>query len=193
MAATCQKEWRKMRYNMYNFFKEAKKGFLLGYNAALNGGGCIQIINDMRKHLDIVEINNVPMYFCKSNYAVASSNSDIGCLMEIKTKIIGDIECIFVNDTFDKAPDFVKEFILHHELGHFVHGDLHKVPKHNNLKRLLGLEKIIMFEYNADRYAAQVLSPNKCIDALNWMETNVPGGFVCRREMKKRIKELQKM
>ena len=187
------KRCREMENDMYKLFNQIKKGFIEGYKVAMNGGGKIQLNSDLRKNLDVIDVNNIPIYFCKSNYAVAASGSSIGCLMNVKSQIIGDFDCIFVDETFEQSPEFVRQFILHHELGHYVHDDLNKLSKHNYLKRLLGLEKAITLEFNADRYAASVLSPNLCIDALIWIDKNTYSGFACRREVKKRIKELQKM
>lgn len=95
---------------------------------------------------------------------------------------------------FNLLPDNVKNFLVHHEIGHIKNSDLNNINQKQYasimLKRSLGFTNTI--EIKADAYAASVIGKANALNALAFLirETNLP--LFLKIEVRKRYNALKK-
>ena len=91
----------------------------------------------------------------------------------------GMICTLVVHDSlFEKLPNNVQYFLMYHEIGHCINGDLDSLTELDSkiflIKRALGI--LPKIEINADKYAASIIGANKMKEAIMFMikKTNIP-------------------
>lgn len=98
---------------------------------------------------------------------------------------------IFVNTKWKNAPEYIKESILAHEIGHIELGHLETPTKERiilNVMRIFGFKSSTLIELEADEFAAQHGHGEGLTDLLKQL---VNQGLV-QKELKQRIIQLEK-
>ena len=106
------------------------------------------------------------------------------------------VDVIITDSLFDLLPEFVQEFLLKHEEGHHIHGDLDAMLNNKRkaivllLLRCLG--KTSKMELAADAYAADYVGYKMAIKSIEWIKNNTDIPFLSKIELNSRIRALKK-
>ena len=107
--------------------------------------------------------------------------------------IFGNVFHVVLTDTaFEKLPDFVQQFLIQHEIGHALNGDLEGMTTKKShmllIERALGF--IPEMEIKADAYAAKINGIEETKKAIKFLicNTNVP--LITKIELLKRYKRV---
>ena len=94
-----------------------------------------------------------------------------GCMFGVSWKDNAGNKQIAVEESL---PEYVREFVIYHELGHIEAGHLDITTKESKeiLKNRVKVGDVDEFEIIADKYVAEKIDVNKTIKALLWMFDN---------------------
>lgn len=108
--------------------------------------------------------------------------------------IFGNIFHVVLTDTsFENLPNFVQQFLIHHEVGHALNGDLNGMTEISStmllIKRAFGF--LPEMEVKADAYAAKINGIEETKKAIKFLicNTNVP--LRTKIELLRRYKKVQ--
>lgn len=98
-----------------------------------------------------------------------------------------------VHDTyFTEIPEMVKKFLIAHEIGHIVNGDLERgekeIKKFNNERYS---KKGSELEFKADEYAAKIIGHKNVLKCLKFLKKNTSFLVMSRRDTNNRIKHIK--
>lgn len=100
---------------------------------------------------------------------------------------------ILYDESFEKAPDKVKEFAIYHEVGHVFNEDLEESGvkiKHENWLRNVG--KLPQCEIEADKYATDMLGEDYAREFYDFIINNTNLGIIGKIELMRRRRAVLK-
>lgn len=117
---------------------------------------------------------------------------------KIKFKTITGKEIVcntIVHDSaFEKLPKYVQRFLVSHEIGHIVNGDIDNLTEKEStnliIKRVLGI--LPTMEICADSYAASIIGTGNAKESLKWLIRNTDLPIISKIELFRRCRRLSK-
>lgn len=165
-----------------NLRLSVKEAFIAGYN--IKAG-----LNFIKESDILFELEGYKVI--KNNNIVHSISSVIACTGFLN--ILGEkVDCVFVDDNYNKIPDYARNFFLYHEIGHIKNNHCNTIKKANKyaLSRIFKLKEE---EIEADKYAMSVVGKEDSIKTFDFLINNTTLGFITKRELKLRKQELLKL
>lgn len=104
------------------------------------------------------EITNRGFIIRKNTMMLSMAGIGIAGLQIVNFSDIGEVPCIIYDDRFMLLNEESRNFVIYHELGHF------QLQRDILLEGLVGRK--IEFEYEADKYAADVVGKDIALQAL---------------------------
>lgn len=159
-----------------------KNALMASYNDANDNNNVEKILlSDEIPELDVdIPIIKNRLFMCKSNTVFAAM-----------TLSVFGTPLIIVDDFFGMMPKSVQRFIVMHEVGHYVNGDLHEVDSKEKAKEEKKGKSI--YEIKADRFAASKIGSEEALNALKCMRDSCSKGVLCKKDIENRIRSMEKM
>ena len=115
----------------------------------------------------------------------------LAAVVSAKTMFGETLQIVMCNNIAFELPEYVQEFLIQHEIGHAVNGDLNMTPLEScklMIKRTLGF--LPEMELKADAYAAKVNGIESTKNAIKFLilDTNLP--FISKLELIRRYKKV---
>ena len=102
-------------------------------------------------------------------------------------------DTILHDAAYDTLPEYVKQFLLAHEIGHIQNGDLKELSEESAkklfIKRAFGL--LPKMEIKADSYAASIVGLDTAKRALKFLFKNTDLPFNSKFELKRRYRKIR--
>ena len=163
-----------------------KNALMASYNDANDNNNVEKILlSDEIPELDVdIPIIKNRLFMCKSNTVFAAM-----------TLSVFGTPLIIIDEFFGMMPKSVQRFIVMHEVGHYVNGDLHEVDSKEKAKEEKKRRKKgeSIYEIKADRFAASKIGSKEALNALKCMRDSCSKGVLCKKDIENRIKSMEKM
>lgn len=175
-----------MTMNTHLKFKDR---ILIAIDVIKNGS---RILDPNRTDLECITKYSEAIVCCNNTYIKLScdgANNAIAFEVYKGTFKNPNIKMLVLMDRelFYKAPEYVRDFIVYHELGHYHNGHMGNFPVDYDEKRFevnaSGKGEVMKQEREADIYAYKKVGFCESIDALNWMIDHYNGCIENRNEL----------
>lgn len=191
-----------------------RDAFMAGYRFTTSGGVVIPnkesllriiplnesfaIDSSQKKFIDKIILYNKDILVVHNPDAV-TANGFMIAMSSVANFSIGQRIVILVDDFYMNLPDDIKEFIIYHEIGHILNGDIFDIkfglflPKEKRhfvrIKRMFNSKESILMEEMADLYAADKVGTHTSIKAISLLNEEFKTGG--KKEIKMRYENLK--
>lgn len=118
---------------------------------------------------------------------LASDGGNNAIIYETEESLYNGSSLLILMDSelFYDAPNYVREFVINHEIGHYKLGHFNegKLCSEEERTQMTREGKISQYERDADMYAVNKLGPTRALQVFDWLIDNVHANIENRNDL----------